>query len=90
MAQIRCYGCMKTYSDEYDICPHCGYVNGTPTEEAYFLQPGVLLNDRYTVGKSIGHGGFGVTYIAWDNLFEKTVAIKEYLPCTRTDETVNI
>lgn len=29
----RCMGCMKTYSQEYDVCPHCGYVDGTPAKE---------------------------------------------------------
>ena len=29
----RCLGCMEYYGDEFDICPHCGYVEGTPAEE---------------------------------------------------------
>ena len=33
----RCLGCMKKYDEAYDICPHCGYVEGTPAKEAYHM-----------------------------------------------------
>ena len=39
-----------------------------------------MLLDRYLVGKVIGYGGFGVTYIGWDSILQQRVAIKEYLP----------
>ena len=76
----RCMGCMELYNEEYDICPHCGYIKGTPAEEAIHMEPGTLLHDRYIVGKVLGFGGFGVTYIGWDGRLEQKVAIKEYLP----------
>ncbi len=76
----RCYGCMKEYSKEYDICPHCGYIVDTEPENKCHLFPGTVLAERYILGKVIGHGGFGITYIAWDNKLQKTVAIKEYFP----------
>ena len=76
----RCLGCMEYYGDEFDICPHCGYVEGTPAEEAIHMTPGTLLHDRYIIGKVLGFGGFGVTYIGWDGRLEQKVAIKEYLP----------
>lgn len=71
---------MKEYSDQFMVCPYCGYVHGTPAKEAYHIVPGSLLQNRYTVGRVLGFGGFGITYIGYDNLLEKTVAIKEYLP----------
>ena len=76
----RCLGCMNEYESEYDVCPYCGYILGTATEEAFHIQPGTLLVARYLVGKVLGFGGFGVTYLGWDKLLEKKVAIKEYLP----------
>ena len=76
----RCLGCMKTYDEQFDVCPHCGYVDGTPAKEAYHLIPGTMLHHRYIVGKVIGYGGFGVTYAGWDMTLEQKVAIKEYLP----------
>lgn len=76
----RCMGCMELFSNEFEVCPHCGYVVGTAAEEAVHMAPGSLLYDRYIVGKVLGFGGFGVTYIGWDGKLEQKVAIKEYLP----------
>lgn len=76
----RCLGCMREYKDEYQVCPYCGYEVGTPPKEAYHMVPGTLLTGRYTVGQVLGFGGFGVTYIGYDNVLERKVAIKEYLP----------
>lgn len=77
---IRCLGCMELFGDEFEICPHCGYILGTKAEEAVHIEPGMLLYDRYIVGRVLGFGGFGVTYIGWDGKLEQKVAIKEYLP----------
>ena len=75
-----CLGCMKEYSEQFNICPHCGCVEGAKAEESIHMNPGTVLVDRYIIGKVLGYGGFGVTYIAWDKLLEQKVAIKEYLP----------
>ncbi len=76
----RCLGCFKEIPEELEICPYCGYIEGTPAEEAIHLEPGSVLANRYIIGKVVGYGGFGVTYIAWDGKLEQRVAIKEYLP----------
>lgn len=76
----RCMGCMNVYEERFTVCPHCGYVEGTPAKEAYHMEAGTILHGKYIVGKVIGYGGFGVTYIGWDPVLEQTVAIKEYLP----------
>lgn len=76
----RCLGCMKEYKEEYQVCPFCGYEVGTPPKEAYHMVPGTLLAGRYTIGKVLGFGGFGVTYIGYDTVLNRKVAIKEYLP----------
>lgn len=44
------------------------------------MRPGAILNERYVIGRALGHGGFSVTYLAWDALLLHKVAIKEYLP----------
>lgn len=44
-----------------------------------FLGSGDQLFE-YQIEKVLGHGGFGVTYLARDTLLEARVAIKEYLP----------
>ena len=76
----RCLGCMREIEGEAQACPYCGYVPGTPAEEAVHIQPGSWLRQRYLIGRVLGYGGFGVTYIAWDALLERRVAIKEYFP----------
>ncbi len=76
----RCLGCMEIYEDGYQVCPWCGYVEGTPAEEKIHMDPGMPLHGRYVIGRVLGYGGFGVTYLAWDTVLEQKVAIKEYLP----------
>ena len=80
MATRRCMGCMREYEVIDEMCPFCGYLDGTPAKEAYHIEPGKLLHERYTVGRAIGFGGFGITYVAWDNKLMQKVAIKEYMP----------
>ena len=75
-----CMGCMNQYGDEFNICPHCGYIEDTATEESLHMEPGSILHDRYIIGRVLGFGGFGVTYLGWDAMLEQKVAIKEYLP----------
>ncbi len=73
-------GCMEKLEDSETICPHCGYEKGTPPLEAYHITPETVLKERYVIGRVIGFGGFGVTYLAYDTVLEKRIAIKEYLP----------
>lgn len=75
-----CFGCFEQYDDSFNICPHCGYAEGTEPELATYMRPGAILNERYVIGRALGHGGFSVTYLAWDALLLHKVAIKEYLP----------
>lgn len=37
-----------------------------------------LHNSRYAIQKTLGQGGFGITYLAYDNFNHKQVAIKEF------------
>ena len=39
-----------------------------------------MLHDQYLIGRALGHGGFGVTYLAWDTGLATRLAVKEYLP----------
>jgi serine/threonine-protein kinase len=43
------------------------------------LQPGQVINNRYRVVKSIGQGGFGAVYRAWDISLNQPCALKENL-----------
>ena len=79
-SSLRCMGCMETFSSEFEICPHCGYVVDTQPRLKCYLHPGSWLAGNYMLGKVIGQGGFGITYIAWDKKGERKVAIKEFFP----------
>ena len=76
----RCLGCMEEYDNTYGLCPHCGFEPDTSVDSPIHMQPGVILHGRYLIGKVLGFGGFGVTYIGWDFTLQQKVAIKEYLP----------
>ncbi len=74
----RCYSCFKEYDQKYDICPHCGTLKITNPKEPIYLYPGTLLADRYILGETVGAGGFGIIYKAWDTKLETVVAVKEF------------
>ncbi len=76
-----CMGCMEEKGGA-ETCPHCGWVEGTPPELPHYLPPGTILNDRYLLGKVLGQGGFGITYLGWDLVLNSKLAVKEYLPQT--------
>lgn len=80
MKKILCMGCMREYEGDFDICPYCGYKQDTPPKEVYHIVPGTMLREQYIVGRVLGFGGFGTTYIGFDTHLEKRVAIKEYFP----------
>ena len=77
MSQRRCMGCMAL--TEKPVCEHCG----SPAEvcnEPHQLPVGTLLRGQYQVGRVLGQGGFGITYLGWDTYLDTPVAIKEYYP----------
>lgn len=43
------------------------------------IEAGTILQNRYRIGKQIGQGGMGAVYLATDERFKSTVAIKETL-----------
>lgn len=84
----RCLGCMQDKSGQ-GICPHCGHDEQRERSPAPALPAGTRLNDQYVLGRMLGHGGFGLTYLAWDERLDTRVAIKEYLPRDFSTRTVN-
>ena len=71
---------MEVFDSDFEVCPHCGYVISSLPAVAYHLYPNTRLNDRYVIGTVLGHGGFGITYNAWDTNLNIHVAIKEFFP----------
>ena len=57
------------------------------------LRAGAILNNRYIVGRVLGQGGFGITYLAYDTKLAAKVAVKEFMPndiATRQGTTVSV
>jgi tetratricopeptide (TPR) repeat protein len=50
------------------------------TDQHFNALPADFQLQEYTLKSVLGHGGFGITYLAFDNNLGKEVAIKEYLP----------
>lgn len=77
-----CIGCMRELPQAGAVCPYCHHQNGMEgTKEPYHhLKPYSILAGKYLVGKVLGEGGFGITYIGLDLNLEMKVAIKEFYP----------
>ncbi len=44
------------------------------------LRPGTILADEYRIERTLGAGGFGITYLAEEIALARQVTIKEYFP----------
>ena len=62
------------------VCPHC--MCDIDALKAYqgVLPRFTILHQRYMIGRVLGKGGFGVTYVALDLQNNSLCAIKEYMP----------
>ena len=76
----RCPNCMQLLNGNSDTCPHCSFSISNYEEISNGLKPFTILQNKYMVGRAIGVGGFGITYIGWDLNLQMYIAIKEYFP----------
>ena len=74
----KCLGCMEDFRGY--PCPKCSYDPQKETGREYALPLQTILAGKYLIGRVLGQGGFGITYIGWDIALERKVAIKEYYP----------
>lgn len=59
----------------------------------FALPHGHVLCDKYILGRVLGQGGYGITYLAMDKWLGMKVAVKEYFPeigATRTISTCHV
>ena len=89
--QHLCYNCFSQRENPEGPCPYCGFdLEENAKKFPVALRAGTLLNDRYIVGRVLGQGGFGITYVAFDTQLQAKVAVKEYMPsdmATRVEGT---
>lgn len=74
-----CPGCFSEKTSD-ETCPYCGWRDGTQPNSPFYLSAQTILRGKYLVGRVLGQGGFGVTYLGWDLDLGIKLAIKEYLP----------
>src|SRR5712692_2195355 len=74
-----CMGCMEDRSSA-PVCPRCGWREGSVPDSPLHLPARTVLQEQYLLGRVLGHGGFGITYLGWDLNLECKLAVKEYLP----------
>ena len=86
MASQRCPTCASAVPATATICPTCGSplnLRAPASDPNLFgvLPPGTQLNNgSYSIGRMLGRGGFGITYLGADLGLKRTVAIKEFFP----------
>ena len=89
-----CYNCFRERPEGEGPCPYCGFdLEENARDYPNALRAGTVLNDRYVVGRVLGQGGFGITYLAWDGKLQARVAVKEFMPneiATRIGTTVSV
>ncbi|MGA2588305.1 MAG: hypothetical protein ABSH32_00180 [Bryobacteraceae bacterium] len=77
--ETMCVSCLEDDSGS-TICPKCGSPFHPTVSNTLMLPPRTVLRDQYVIGRALGHGGFGITYLAWDIGLQTRLAIKEYMP----------
>ncbi|MEN6595775.1 MAG: protein kinase [Clostridiaceae bacterium] len=87
-----CMRCFAQLNKPKGVCPACGCDNAAVANEAHQLECGSILAGTYLIGKVLGQGGFGITYIGWDLNLDIKVAIKEYYPegCVTRDTHTHV
>lgn len=90
-ADHLCINCMREKADD-GVCPFCGFDESKYEPSPHHLPPRSILGGKCLIGRVLGEGGFGITYMGWDLNLDLKLAIKEYYPTgfvTRTNTTTN-
>lgn len=74
-----CINCFA-YRRGNEKCPNCGVtIDGVERNRAA-LDPGTILAGKYLIGRVLGQGGFGITYLGFDLNLKSKIAVKEFYP----------
>ena len=77
---LLCMGCFARLEAGGVICPYCGFDEKSYDVAPYQLPLRTILGGKYMIGKVLGEGGFGITYIGYDLNLDVKVAVKEFYP----------
>ena len=86
MNERLCSRCMRPVNTR--LCPHCG-ADIMENNASHQLPVGTVLRGRYALGRVLGQGGFGITYIGWDMLAKEAVAVKEFFPTSAVNRDIS-
>ncbi len=81
-----CPNCFHSEGYMQGVCRLCGYQ--TEPRKTRALPEGEWLRGRYLIGRVLGMGGFGVTYLAYDNTYRRRCAVKEYFPAEWSEREI--
>jgi serine/threonine protein kinase len=87
-----CPNCFRPLGGD-TVCGHCSFDIGAMKSPPGALPLFSALNNRYLLGRVLGKGGFGITYVAQDMGTGRICAIKEYIPseyATRDDSASSV
>lgn len=76
--KLLCSNCFSPIKKE--PCKKCGFSEESYVPDNMVLPVGTVLMGNFIIGKVLGKGGFGITYLAYDVKYHKIIAIKEYFP----------
>lgn len=88
MGYARCMNCMKMINTGA-TCPHCGTPQQTDVNYPYAMRPNTILHGKYLIGRVLGMGFSDITYVGFDTILERKVAVKEYFPHGLVGETTS-
>ena len=77
-----CPSCFAEFNSDIVECPKCKYSSQRKNNPNGIcaLPVETVLNGRYAVGRVLGKGGFGITYLAYDIRTGTKKAVKEFFP----------
>lgn len=75
----QCTSCFKEATTD-GTCNICGATQAEPNRDRRALPVGTVVNGKYHIGRVLGSGGFGITYLAMDGQLDRRVALKEFFP----------
>ena len=84
-----CPSCMAKAAPVDGKCPVCG-CDVNIKNALHQLPVNTILNGRYLIGKVLGAGGFGITYIGYDLKLDGKVAVKEYYPSGAANRSMSL